>query len=557
MENLLKKYALENAVKFKGKANPSAVIGSILKEDPSLKENIQTLQKKVQEVIKKVNSMKLVEQKKELEKIAPELLEKKKKEKKSMFDSFKPTTKKVVTAFPPEPSKYPHIGHAKALLINYGYAKEFGGKFILRFEDTNPELAKEEFYKRIMEDFAWLGVIPDKIDYASDYMKTYYESAEKLINLGKAYVCTCDLDAVKESRMKGKACDCRYKHFQESLIMWKHMPKMKPGTAILRLRIDLKHKNSTMRDPTIFRIMDTPHCRIGDKYKVWPNYDFENSVMDGLEGVTHRFRSKEFEMRNELQRYIQKLLGFEETNIYEFARFNLKGVVSSGRVIREMINKKELLSWDDPSLTTIIALKRRGFMPEAIKKFVLSTGITKSEATLTWDDLIIHNKRLLDAKCNRYFFIKDPVRVRIQDAPNMEVKLKLHPEHGERGFRKHKTDELFYLTEEDIKKMKDKKIYRLMDCLNFTKKNGYFIFVDTDLETYREKGDKILHWLPFKNNTYVKVEVLMPDKTKAKGIAEVEVKKMKEGTIIQFERFGFCKLEEKPNGKAKFIFTHK
>jgi len=555
MDEVIEKFALENALRYNGKANLGAVIGSVIKEDSSQKDNIKELQKKVSLIVKKVNVMNLESQKKRLEKLAPELLEKKPKKEKDLFSSFK-TTKKVVTAFPPEPSKYPHIGHAKALLVNYEFAKRNKGKFILRFEDTNPELAKEEFYKIHIENYEWLGVKPNLIQYASDYMEKFYEYAEKLINIGKAYVCSCPQEKIQESRMKGVACDCRYRHFQENIILWKKMPTMKAGSAILRLRIDLKHKNSSMRDPTIFRIITKDHCRTAGKYSVWPNYDFENSVMDGLSSITHRFRSKEFEMRNELQRYIQKILGFEETEIYEFARFNLKGVESSGRIIREMINEGKLTGWDDPSLTTLVALRRRGFLPEAIKNFVLSTGMTKSESTLTWDDLIAHNKRLLDANCNRYFLIENPERVRMQDAPKMKIELKLHPEHPERGKRKFSTDELFYISKNDVKTFKDKKLYRLMDCLNFTKKNGYYTYQGTDLKDYKEKGEKIIHWLPFKKGL-VDVEVLMPDKRIASGLAEPMTLELKEGDIIQFERSGFCKLDKKTKNKLYFWFTHK
>ena len=239
MKDLIKKFALENAVKFKGKANPGAVIGSCIKEDPNVKEDMKSLSKQVNEIVKKVNSMKLETQKKELKALAPELLKKKKGKKKGIFDSFKPEGK-VVTAFPPEPSKYMHIGHAKAFFINYEFSKHFKGKFILRFEDTNPELAKKEYYEQMIKDVEWLEVKPDKIEYASDYMDEFIKYATKLINLGKAYVCTCTQEKVKESRMKGKPCDCRYQHIRENLILWNQMPNMDEGDAILRLKIDLK-----------------------------------------------------------------------------------------------------------------------------------------------------------------------------------------------------------------------------------------------------------------------------------------------------------------------------
>jgi glutamyl-tRNA synthetase len=249
------------------------------------------------------------------------------------------------------------------------------------------------------------------------------------------------------------------------------------------------------------------------------------------------------------------MAGFRETQIYEFARFNLEGVESSGRIIREKVQKKLLIGWDDPSLTTIVALRRRGFLPEAIKEFVLSTGLTKTEAVLTWDDLIVHNRRLLDAKCSRYFFVEAPKEVKIENAPEQICELKFHPDIREKGSRKLKAKDRFYVAVKDYREFKDGKLARLMDCLNFVKKKSKFVFDSKDYEKYRQKGDKIIHWLPVQKDL-VKVEVLMPDKKIAKGLAEPMAKNLKIGDIVQFTRFGFCKLDSKKADKLMFWYTH-
>ena len=282
--------------------------------------------------------------------------------------------------------------------------------------------------------------------------------------------------------------------------------------------------------------------------------------MDGQHGVTHRLRSKEFELRSELQKYIQKLLGFKSTTTYEFGRFNLVGVLSSGRVIRENIENGSLLGWDDPSLTTIVALRRRGFQPEAIKNFVVSTGISKAEATMTWDDLIIHNKRLLDASVDRHFFVQDPVELWVKGAPKNKVELDLHPEHR-KGGRKFDTADTFYISKVDIEKLEEGKMYRLMDCLNFRKQKDGFEFDSLEVEQYKKHGERILHWLP-KSDKLVDVDIMMPDKSVVTGLAENGVAKVKKGTVIQFERFGFCRLdstEKNSSGGKKLVFwyTHK
>jgi glutamyl-tRNA synthetase len=232
----------------------------------------------------------------------------------------------------------------------------------------------------------------------------------------------------------------------------------------------------------------------------------------------------------------------------------MQGVESSGRIIREKVKKKQLIGWDDPSLTTIVALRRRGFLPEAIKEFVLSTGLTKNEALLTWDDLIAHNRRLLDPKCSRYFFVENPKKITIENAPEQAAELKLHPSK-EKHERKFMTKNDFYVAEKDFKELKDGKLYRLMDCLNFKKSKAKFVFDSLEHEKYKEKGEKIIHWLPVQKDL-VKVEVLMPDKKIAKGLAEPLVKNLKVGDIVQFTRFGFCKLDKKDKSKLMFWYTH-
>ena len=557
LKTVIRKYALQNAVKFKGKANQGAVIGKVLAENPELKEKAKDIAKEINKVIGEINKLPLEKQEKRLNDIAPELLEKKEEAKEKDIFGFLGIREgqKVITAFPPEPSKYPHIGHAKAIIVNYELAKRYNGTFYLRFEDTNPELAEEDFYKIHMEDYEWLGIKPDKIDYASDFMEEFYKYAEKVIKENHAYVCSCSQEIIKENRRNGAECQCRYSQTEKNLERWQEMFKAKAGKYVLRLKGHMQSQNTVLRDPVIFRIVDEVHPRKKKKYRVWPNYDFESAVMDGIEGITHRLRSKEFELRNELQRLIQTLAGFRETAIYEFARFNLQGVESSGRIIREKVQKKQLIGWDDPSLTTLVALKRRGFLPEAVKEFVLSTGLTKTESVLTWDDLIAHNRRLLDAKCNRYFFVENPKEIKVENAPEQTTELKLHPEFKERGSRKFKTKDKFYVSEKDLKEFKEGKLIRLMDCLNFKKIKNRFIFDSLEYEKYKRHGEKIIHWLPVQKDL-MKVEVLMPSKEIKKGLAEPSVKNLKAGDIVQFARFGFCRLDSKKSDKLMFWYTH-
>ncbi len=548
-EDVLKtalKIALLNAAKHNGKANPGSIISGVLGDHPEVKKDMKNFSKIVQELVKKVNSISLEEQRNTLLKIDDKALDKKEKE----VDLFKNLSfeegQKVITAFPPSPEKHPHIGHVKALLLNYLLAEEKKGDFILRFEDTNPELVKKGFYDIMINDFKWIGVNWKKIVYASDYMTLYYKHCEDLIREGKAYACNSSGEDFKTYRMKGINPPAHNNSAEKNLDLWKKMLKGEVENYVIRLKIDIRHKNSTMREPVIMRIIRKSHARQQNKYLVWPAYDFQNSIMDGYFKVTHRLRSKEFEMRNELQRYIQEILGYEKTQIYEFARFNMEGAKSSGRIIREGILKGEFIGWDDPSLTTLAALRRRGFQPEAIKNFILSTGVTKSESTVTWDDLIMHNKRVLDIKAKRYFFIKNPISIKVKNAPNKKVHMKLI--HNTKDKRVLDLEEDFYISKDDYESLSEG-VYRLMEAYNIYFDGKSFEYLDDSLKTYKTKGKGMLHYLP-KNKDYAKATVLMPDKKSVKGI--VETKDIKIGEVVQFERFGFVR---KDNEK-EFWFTH-
>jgi glutamyl-tRNA synthetase len=553
MEELIEKYALANALKYGGKANPGNIIGQIVKENPDAKQHIKTIQQQATAIVEAVNKLTLEEQKARLEALAPELLEKKEHKEHDLFAFLGVEQgQTLITGFPPEPSKYPHIGHAKACLANYEFAKRYGGKFHLRFDDTNPTLARKEFYDIILDNLKWLGVHPDRVDIASDNMDKFYTVAEILMKHGHVFVCDCDADLTNNLRYNGQACPHRNQPVEETLERWK---QLKEG-EVLRLRIAADHKNTTMRDPTIFRVIKEPHVRTGSTYHIWPTYDFETCLMDSFQSITYRLRSKEFELRTELHNYIQNLLGYPPTKYYEFARFELEGVETQGRVIREKIASKEYVGWDDPALATLVALRRRGFTPEAIKSFILSTGLTKNNSTLTWDDLYLHNRRVLNETAKRLFFVAEPMLVKINGAPKKHVKLNYFPstKKGERSFDTH---EEFYLAADDFSALQPGELYRLMDCVNFIEEpEDNYQYHSDDIETYRQSGSRIMHFIP-KEHDAVHVEVLMPDKQVVKGLGESRVKQLHVGDIIQFERFGFCRLDSVAHGTYTFWFTHK
>ncbi len=570
----IRKYALQNAVLHDGKANPKAVLGKILGKNKELRNKAKELLEQCNLIVEEVNKLSVEEQKRELEQEAPELLERK-KQKKDLPELPNAEVGKVVTRIPPEPSKYNHIGHALSFLINYLYAKKYKGKCVLRFEDTNPETSKQEYVDAMKQDvLEYLDIKPDKIVFVSDDMPRFYELAEDLIKRGHAYVCSCPREKMQELRKKGIPCECRSKPVEKNLEEWHKMinREFKEGERVLRLKIDMKSKNYVMRDPVIFRINYTPHYRQGTKYCVYPMYDFENAVEEEFCGVTHILRSAEFgKMRIELQNYIKDLFGFKKQIVVQYGRFNIVGAVTQGRIIRQLIQEGKVLGWDDPSLVTLRALRRRGIQKETYYELARIVGLSPTPTNIDWSVIASINRRILDPITKRFFFINEPVRIRIKDAPEQELKIRMHPDN-DLGVRSFKVKDEFFITRKDYERLEDGKIYRLMECLNFKKQGDEFIFDSIEYENYKEKqkesGSLIMHWLPAdKENErkLIKVKVFTPEHEFITGIGEEALKEVKQGEVVQFERFGFVRFDHSENkeGKEKgketmvFWFTHK
>lgn len=559
LKNAALKYALQNAVQFKGRANAGAVIGKLISENPEFKERVKEVAAAAAHAVKDVNAMKPDEQVRQLGVLAPELLERKKPEKRSLAELRNAVMGKVVTRIPPEPSKYAHVGHAISFMINYLYAGKYGGGCIVRFEDTNPELSKQEYVDAILDDLAYLRIVPSAVIYVSDDMDKMYSYAEVLIGKGRAYVCFCSVESMRGSRRKGAECSCRSSSVESNMAGWRKMLDggFSEGGAVLRLKGDMKAKNTVLRDPVIFRVCDAVHYRHGRKYRVWPLYDFENAVEDGLQGVTHIMRSIEFgAMRVELQDLIKSLLGLPKQTVIQYGRFNITDAITQGREIRELINSKQVSGWDDPRLVTIKALSRRGIQPETFSELAVEVGLSATPTNIDWSVISAINRRYLDPLAKRYFFVENPQRISVEGAPEREVSLKLHPSESAAA-RHFRVGRDFFISEKDmaaVRRMKDGSMVRLMDCLNLIKSGDRFRFDSLDVERYKSVGGMIIHWLPAEGN--LDVEVLMPYAQCVKGVAEASAFKIKIGEIVQFARFGFCRLERKEKGRLCFIYCH-
>ena len=510
------KYALQNALQFEGKANPGAVIGKLISRNPDLKARIKEVSEAARKACGQVEGMSAEEQAEMLEQEAPELREKKKQKREGLKDLPDAEEGKFATRIPPEPSKHAHIGHAVSFLVNYLYAQKYSGKCFLRFEDTNPELSKQEYADSILEDLDYLGIKPDGVKHVSDDMDLFYSHAESLIGKGDFYVCSCSLEQMRSRRQKCEECSCRGKTSGENMEEWRKMlsKQFEPGSRVLRLKSDMKSKNAVMRDPVMFRISYQNHYRHGGKYGVWPLYDFENAVEDGTMGVTHILRSIEFGgMRVELQNRLKDILGLPKQPVFQYGRFNVENSLSQGREIRKMIDRGEVQGWDDPRLVTVKALARRGIQKETFRDLAVEFGISTAPTNVEWNVLSSHNRKYLDRSCRRYFFVENPRSVKVENAPSQELKLKLHPddESAERFFS---TGDEFFISEKDFHALKESSFARLMDCLNFSA-GEKFVFDSVGIDVFRERKGVIIHWLPSSGN--LKARVLMPDASFSEG----------------------------------------
>lgn len=570
LEELILKWSLKNAVDHEGRALEKAVISKVLGQRPDLKERIEEVKEKVREIVKEVNSMSLEEQRKKLEEIAPELLVEKVIEARKELPPLPNAEKgKVVTRLPPEPSGYMHIGHGMSGIINYLYARMYDGKVWLRFEDTNPRKVKKEFYENFRNGYRWLGINWDFEKYESQNLENYYKYAEKLILRNFAYVCSCKVEKIRELRKSGKECEHRNKEVEENLEDWRRMLEgyYREGEVTLRLKGDMQSKNFCMRDPVIFRVIEHPHPIVSDKYRVWPTYDFAVALEDYFCGITHVLRSAEFgEMRTELQNYIRSLFGMKNPIIIQYMRFNFKGTPIQKRKIRELIEKGVVKGWDDPRLATIDAIKRRGVTAEAIRQFTVQVGITKAYHEFEWEMLYSINRKVLDPIVRRYFFVPNPIELEVEGAPKKRVKLRYHPTE-DLGFREVETSGKFFVSRDDLKLFEEGKIIRLKNLYNIKVKtiSGKKVISEFVSEELLKEVPKI-QWV---TEDHLKAKVLIPDLLfingklnedslrEVEGLIERDSMKLKEGDIIQAERFGFMRLDKKEKDKLLFIFAHK
>lgn len=507
---------------------------------------------------------------------------------------------RVETRFPPEPNGYLHIGHAKSLILNYGLAVKYDGVFNLRFDDTNPVKENAEYVDSIIEDVRWLGAdYKDRLFFASDYFDDMYEAAIRLIKDGKAYVCDLSAEEIKEYRgtyeKPGKESPYRNRSVEENLRLFEEMKEghVEDGARVLRAKIDMASPNMNMRDPVIYRVAHVPHHRIGDKWCIYPMYDFAHPIEDAVEGVTHSICTMEFEDHRPLYDWVIENIGYEEPpRQIEFAKMYLSGVITGKRYIKKLVEDGTVDGWDDPRLVTIAALRRRGFTPESVKMFIELSGVSKAQSSSDYAMLEYCLREDLKPKAKRYMAVLDPVKLIIDNYPEDKVEYmeaSNNPENEELGSRKVPFCRELYIEREDFMEEPPKKYFRLFPGNEVRLMNAYFvkcvdykkdeagnvteIHATYDPETRSGSGFEgrkvkgTIHWVSARHGVNAKARLfeqladeemnINPDSLRVmdKCCIEPELAKAEPGESFQFVRHGYFHADVKDSTADKLVFN--
>lgn len=514
----------------------------------------------------------------------------------------------IITRFPPEPNGYLHIGHAKSILFNYGLAKKYNGKFNLRFDDTNPAKENDEYVKAIIQDVEWLGAKYDgDVKFASNYFDQMFEYAVLLIKKGLAFVCDLSADEIKEYRgdfnTPGKNSPYRDRTIDENLNLFYEMRdgKYKDGEKTLRAKIDMSSPNINMRDPVIYRIARLTHHNTGDKWCIYPMYDFAHPLEDAIEHITHSCCTLEFEDHRPFYEWVVNNCDFEKPpRQIEFAKLYLTNVITGKRYIKQLVDQKIVDGWDDPRLVTISALRRRGYTPDSLKRFVELSGISKANSSSDYELLEYCIREDLKLKCKRMMAVIDPIKLVIENYPDDKVEefeIPYNVENESLGSRKIKFSKELYIERDDFMINPPNKYFRLFVGNEVRLMGAYFVKatryetdkdgnVTTVYATYdpetRQDGRTIdrkvkgtIHFVDAKSSIPVTIKLFenLVDEEKGKlnedgtvnynpnsltiknGYVEEELKNTKAFDSFQFVRNGYFNVDYKDTKDNSLVFN--
>lgn len=553
LEDLIRGLALRNAVEHDGQARASSVLGAVFSAKKEARANAAEVSRLANEIIKQVNLMPLAAQRRELDAIA--LPGQRREEERYVLPELPGTVKgKVVMRLAPYPSGPLHLGRARMAILNDEYVKRYAGKLILVVDDTAGSAEKipiAEAYESFPRDLEWLGIKVHATVFKSDRLEIFYSYARQFIERGWAYVCTCRAEELRRNRSAGKECACRSRSSGSNMEEWERMLSggYSEGEAAVRLKTDMKDPDLAFRDRVLLRISERPHPRVGTRYRVWPMLEFSWAVDDHLLGVTHVLRGKDLMMEDKMERFMWKLLGWPEPTIVHHGMLSIAGAKISSSECRRRIESGEYEGWDDPRTWTIGSLRARGIQPQAIRAFIISCGLTLTDVQVPMESLYAENRRVIDPVANRYNCVRDPVKIALSGGPKMDaVELRLHPDFEDRGTRPVPVaGDSIYVDRDDFRRFKGQQV-RLKELSNVLLEERAKR-LESDLSPSVPK----IQWVSVPN---VEAEVVMPDGSKVKGLADPGVEALSAGTLVQFVRFGFCRLDSRRAGAAAFRYAH-
>jgi glutamyl-tRNA synthetase len=572
IEERVRKAAVLNAVRHDGKADPKAVLGNLLGDHPDLRSKARELVPLVRKVVDETNAKALTELSEIANQNWPDEITKEHVEEARQLPPL-PNAQQystIVTRIAPNPDFVLHIGNARAAVLSHDYARMYKGKFIVRFEDTDPRLKRAQlgYYEMIREDLRWLGCEWDEEYIQSDRLSIYYEIGRSLLAKGAAYVCECKPERFRELVNVGAACPDRDVAVEKRVERWNKMldGSYGEGEAVVRVRTDLGHPNPAIRDWPAFRVIDTkrnPHPRVGSTFRVWPLYNLASGVDDHDLGITHVIRGKEHLTNMARQLYLYEHMGWKYPDAVHYGRLKIEGMDLSKSRLMKALELGEYAGVDDPRLGTLAALRRRGYSPEAIRKLIWDVGPKPVDVTISWDNVNALNRKIIDPTSRRFYFVSDPVRAKLKQVQkSYEVKAPAHPQHPEMGTRTLKVQAkdgtaTVYLARSDMPTLKPNQAVRLMGLFNIRiidvsdgELNAEYVG-----ETVNEaEALPILQWVPAEE--YVPVQVVLPDATAKEGLAEIGLRSEQVGSVIQFVRFGFGRVDRASDTGITVYFAH-
>lgn len=540
-------HALENAIAF-GKADPAKILPKLFQHGLE-KKDIKEIMPLVVEFVKRVNKMDAKQRESTFASVKQHLPLEREEEKRALPELPK-ASKHMVFRMAPFPSGALHIGNAKTYLLNALYAEKYNAKLLLVIDDTIGSEEKQplkEGYELIEEAAELLDVKYEKpVVYKSDRLEIYYKYAEEMIHRSHAYVCHCPQEKLRENRANAMECECRQFPPAIQLQRWKDMFGEPEGQAVVRLKTDMQHPNPAFRDRVLFRICDREHPRVKKKYRIWPTLEMTWAIDDHLLGVTHILRGNDLTIETDMEKFIWDLFGWNHPETIHTGLIRIEGAevkLSKSKAQKE-VREGTFTGWDDPRTWSIQSLMRRGITKEAIRGFVEEIGLNKQDITVPIEALYAHNRRIIDALTPRFYFVKSPIKLGFVQSPTpKEISVPVHPDTPDRTRTIPVGD--IHIAREDFDAHKSKEI-RLLHLCNVLLKEPALV------TSYENKKLPRVQWV----SGHVPTRILMPDGNWIEGIAEDAIAALEPGTIVQFERVGFVRLDDVKDGTYEFWFAH-